>query len=283
MHFSVAQAPPPAWQNMIASRTGCAVELSVDRGSVDRVPIARLNDFFPHTMNEWPLLDARRKDLVSAADAWLSRGITPGVVLPSDSSLLRSEQLLAARKLSRAGVAFVMRPPIGSYRFSGMATLYAAMGILVNGVYLERGYSPELSVLPPGLYLLAPHWRDRPDLPILQDDWTEQGRHFVVLPLHALSSSHQLIGTPYTPVLGQNWSFSGLDYSVDAHGEHTSAAGWIMQSMVGLLLPLQLIKRAPVADVAAYIGAGLAWVGILFGVLSILVLSYGAFRRPTLP
>lgn len=279
MHFSVAQAPPQAWQDMIASRTGCAMHLAVDDGSVDRVPIARLNDFFPRTVREWPLLDARRKDLVSAADVWLSRGVTPGVVLPSDSTLLRGGQLRAVRKLARTGVAFVVRPPEGSYRFSGMATLYSAMGILVNGVYLERGYSPELSVLPQGLYLVAPHWRDRPDLPILQGDWIDHGRHFVVLPSQPLSRDHQIAGTPYTPTLGQSWNFSGLRYTVDGAGEHTSMPGWIMQSMVGLLVPLQLIKRAPMADVAAYIGAGLAWVGILFGLVSIMVLIFGAFRR----
>lgn len=283
MHFSVAQAPPLAWQDLIASRTGCTAHVAVDDGSVDSVPIGRLNDFFPHAVREWPLLDARRADLASAADLWLSRGVTPGVVLPSDSTALRGRQLRVVRKLARTGVAFVVRPPEGSYRFSGMATLYSAMGILVNGVYLDRGYSPDLSALPQGLYLVAPLWRDRPELPMLQGDWIDHGRHFMVLPPQPLEPDHQLAGTPYTPTLGQSWNFSGLHYTVDSTGEHTSMPGWIMQSMVGLLVPLQMIKRTPVADVAAYIGAGLAWVGILFGLVSIMVLIFGAFRRLPLP
>lgn len=284
MHFSVAKPPPDAWLHRLKQRTGCTPTLVRDYGKREVLPVSRLNDFFPHTTRYWPLLDARRVDLVAAAHQWLQRGITPGIVLPSTSTVLPDAQLDNVRKLAGSGVAFVLSAPARGRSFGGKATLYAALGILVNGIYLDRGYNPDLETLPKGLYLVAPHWQNRPDLPLARTEWTDHGRHFIVLPSNhppANSSAADAApppGTPYTPMLGQSWQFAGIHYAVDGDGEHSSVLGWAMQPLIGLIAPLERLVRTPAQDFAVDIGVALAWIGIIFGIFSILVLVFGAFR-----
>lgn len=285
MHFSVAQPPPKAWLRMLARQTGCTATITPERGTQTLVPVARLNDFFPRATRYWPLLDARRNDLISAAQKWLERGITPGIVLPSSTELMHGKQLQNVRQLDGSGVAFVLAAPDRGRGFGGMATLYAALGILVNGVYIDRGYSPDLNALPKGLYLVAAHWQNRPDLPIPQSDWTDHGHHFVVLPARyrpadgVAADAAAPPGTAYTPALGQSWSFAGAAYKVDTDGEHSSLLGWTLQPLVGLIAPAERLIRTPVQDVAVDIGIALAWAGIIFGIFSTMVLVFGALRR----
>lgn len=289
MHFSLPAPPPAAWLQMYAQQTGCVPKIVPPSGNGTVLPARRINDFFPGTARYWPLIGARRADLVKATDQWLARGVTPGIVLPSATSQLTTKMLADLRALTQSGAAFVATASDDGHSFGGMATFYAAQGILINAVYLGRGYSPDLQTLPAGLYLLAPHWHHAKYLPLLPTQWADGRRRFVVLQTSQLqvgqpvSASDPTLpaGTAYTPELGQSWKFAGLDYKVDAYGEHSSALGWVVQSLVGLKAPLLRVDRTLSGNVIHAVVTGLVWFCIVVGLFSLLLLIFGLFKDIT--
>lgn len=287
--FAIGEPPPEEAVAMLRRAYGCPAEVRVNIDGMPALPLGQAGSWFPAPPRFWPVLDGAGAD-EAAVDDWTESGVRPGLLLPEDPVTLalrfdEAERLRRAVARGAIPVLPIRRPLGGSVTYG--ATVYAALGLAPQAVYVVDGFGLDLGLLPGGRHLVAAHWRAPYDWMPLPARRISQGSSTFLAVFDGPSPGGGLYaslgegrGAAFTPALGLRWSFLGADFETGAAGLDT---GWGGKAVL-MLVRVSSIVWAGVTgnwpDLLTGLVALLAWIGIVVAALLFLVLPVGlAFSR----
>jgi hypothetical protein len=244
--------------------------------------LTEVNRYFPGRFAVWPVLDVHTD--VGQAGAWRRRGIRPGLLLPPSGELRtdgatirRLKGLQAEGAIPVATLRQATPRALSAERYSWcMNGLCPAAWLLINGV------GSELSLLPPGLYLSAPHWHGAPELPLPNRRLRIWGRD--VLTLQRVLPEGGGVAAVIDPDSAaplfdaaprSQWRWLGQTFVTDSSGTDTSWAGHALLTTGRLAFVLWRTVEPVKLRLPEIALAGLGWLSIGlagFNVLAILLL-----------
>lgn len=282
--FSIGDTPPQEALAMLQRAWNCPVRVEVNFDDVAAPPVREAGAYFPALSTYWPVLDTS-DDLDEGLGDWREQGIRPGLLLPPDPIVLalRFEEVARLRRAVEGGAIPVLpiaRPLAGSVTYG--ATIYAALGLAPQAVYVRDGFGLDLGLLPGGRHLVAAHWHTPFEAMPLPARRISQGSSTFIAVFGGPSPGGGLYatlgegrGSAFTPQLGLRWSFLGAHFESGAVGLDTDAGG----HAILLLTRLSSIMWAGVTgnwpDLLTGIVALLAWVGIVVAAILFVVLPFG--------
>jgi hypothetical protein len=261
-----------------------------------KVPLRQINRYFPARPAVWPVLD-RHAD-PDQVRQWRRRGVRPGVLLPvSEGIRTGAAGIGTLRDLQAAGaipIATLDRATPRALRAERYS--WCLHGLCPPAWFLAEGLSGDLSLLPPGFYLSAPHWHGVSGLPLPNRQLTIWAR--TVLPLHPAlpdgGGAAAVIGPPletpaYSPTLAAQWRWLGQDFTRDQTGLDTSWIGYALLGVGRLAFGFWELVEPVRLNLPALAAAGLGWLSVglsgfnLLAVLLLVLLRMGARLRRRRP
>jgi len=284
--FSLNEPPPAEALAMLAAAYGCDARVEVNFDSQAAPPASTVGAYFPSLSSYWPILDDDGSaELEERVQAWIDQGVRPGLLLRADPVTLalrfdELDHLQGAVNLGAIPIMAIERPLQGSVTYG--ATIYAALGLAPQAVYVADGYGLDLGLLPAGRHLVAGYWHTPYQAMPLPARQTNLGPSSF-LPVfdgpspgggyYATTADGR--GAAFTPDFQLYWSFLGLEFRAGPGGLDTGAAGSVLMALVRVSSVMWAAIGGNWPDLLTGIVALLAWIGIVVAGLLFLVLPFG--------
>lgn len=286
--FISAQPIPDGLRNLYLQSYHCPSTPTVTLRPA-RVPLVYINSYFPAAAKEWPVLRGGDPDLVEKAQSWILKGVQPGILLPVNAEqALRNKSLFNRIKTAVRNGAL----PIAWLRAPLPRVLWAARyvwcmsGVCPAAWYLPEGLSHDQTLLPMGVYLVAPHWVGRNNLPLpyrvlrfgtqtlLPFQKLLPAAGGVAAVLHVRESIHA-----FTPTVSMRWKWLGVSFERDNSGLHTGVSGKVLLAVGGGSIRVWSMLKAWQGNIPMVLSENFSWLALVFGVLNLGVLSLIITRR----
>jgi hypothetical protein len=284
--FAIDEPPPAEAMTMLAHAYGCEVRIEVNFDRVPAPPARQAGAYFPRPSSFWPILGADGGvGLEDEVEDWVEQGVRPGLLLRDDpvSLVLRFEELARLRRAVSLGAIPVMaieRPLEGSVTYG--ATIYAALGLAPQAVYVVDGYGLDLGLLPAGRHLVAGYWHTPFQAMPLPAEQTNLGPSRF-LPVYdgpspgggIYATTQEGRGAAFTPDFQLYWSFLGIEFRAGDGGLETGAVGTALMALVQISSFLWAVLGGNWPNLVTAVVALLAWIGIVVAALLFLILPFG--------
>jgi len=278
---------PPMLEDIYKTNYSCEKfqplqkELATDK-------IENVNKYFPAKRPSWPLiinpLDQKSEQI---AKEWIDEGVIPGFLLP-DKKVKNPELFQEIEKLRKAGAI-----PIAPLKDRLKSTLeskryyWCMHGLCPAGWYIEDGIDEVIELLPKGLYISAPHWYEKPNLPIPDRMINLNGKE--ILPWTQIkvlnnddNKTNQSVmeeRSYFTPTIQEHWNWLGVDFYYKQDKIATNLIGRIMLDVGKLSFWMWDRFHLININLFSLINENFSWIAVLIAIFNIILLVISIIRR----
>lgn len=287
LRIALAQPLPATLEQFYRSQFGCLPPTWTTEMAQTDASLSEINVFFPAPKRVWPLLSFSQSNLVVAAEYWLARGVSPGILLPYDYTPVARNRALLKRlhRVSQDGAVMVLKTerPLPAHLESRLA-IYIALGLPPYTLYISDGYDVDLQAqLQPGSYLVAGYWYRHPEWPLPSRELAQGGRRYIPVYLNnppsngTLASETISVGdVAFTPEIGFKQQIGAAVFELAPDGMRTSLIGLIelgllqmgmpliIHGMPTLLAPAKVLSRLGSLMALSLIAFVAVWLTLLF-------------------